>query len=77
MKYFLGKEASIIVRSDIRMPKKINYTVPFKYIQRAKEEIIRLAYEDIIEKSLSNIVSPAFFIEKRNGDLRLAVITEK
>lgn len=59
------------------VPKKSNfksYSVPHKYFERAKQEIKRLSDEEIIEKSNSNIISPAFFIPKKNTtELRLVI----
>lgn len=71
--HFSNIKARFVLDKPLKAIKKINYTVPFKYEKQAKIEIKRLMKEGIIEKSFSHIVSPAFFIEKKNGDLRLVV----
>ncbi|MGL5899924.1 MAG: aspartyl protease family protein, partial [Lactobacillaceae bacterium] len=49
------------------------YSVPFKYLEQGREEIQRLLNEGIIRPSTSQYTSPAFFIKKKNNDLRLVV----
>ena len=66
----MGKKASFILKNYLEIEKKVVYTVPHKFMEHAKQEIQRLLNDDIIEKSYSNIVSSAFFIEKKNEDLR-------
>lgn len=72
-KYFLGEKASFSLEKSVNIKNKISYSVPPKLVDQSKLEIKRLLAEDIIEKSHSNIISPAFFIKKKNGDLKLVV----
>ena len=47
--------------------------MPVKYIEKVKQEITILLREKIIEPSNSQYSSPAFFIKKKNNDLRLVI----
>ncbi|WUR04571.1 reverse transcriptase [Vairimorpha necatrix] len=68
----LKVEFKIIKEPKNMKPK--NYSVPFKFLERAKDEVNRLLKENIIEKSESHITSPAFFKEKKKtNELRLVV----
>ncbi|KAF9760600.1 Transposon Tf2-6 polyprotein, partial [Nosema granulosis] len=57
----------------IELSRKKSYIVPNKYLQKAQEELTRLCKEGIIVESEVCYVSPAFFIEKKNLDLRLVI----
>ncbi|KAF9760596.1 Retrovirus-related Pol polyprotein from transposon, partial [Nosema granulosis] len=61
------------IETKIELGKRKAYMVPCKYVERAKDEINRLMDEGIIVESEVKYVSPAFFIEKRNSDLRLVI----
>ncbi|TBU05616.1 reverse transcriptase, partial [Hamiltosporidium magnivora] len=76
-KSILNIKASLNFNSIPVQSKQVKYSVPFKYREAGMIEINRLLKEDIIEKSNSDFVSPAFFIEKKNKELRLVVDYKK
>lgn len=49
------------------------YCISVKYLERGRHETQRLLQENIIEQSKSPYASSAFFIKKKNNDLRLVV----
>ncbi|KAF9762258.1 Retrovirus-related Pol polyprotein from transposon gypsy [Nosema granulosis] len=57
----------------IDLPRRKSYIVPNKYIEKARNELSRLCREGIIIESEVRYISPAFFIEKKNLDLRLVI----
>ncbi|KAG0437535.1 Retrovirus-related Pol polyprotein from transposon 17.6 [Dictyocoela muelleri] len=52
---------------------KKQYPVPFALREKAKSNLKELVEKKIIRKSNSYFSSPAFFIRKKNGELRLVV----
>ncbi|WUR04938.1 endonuclease [Vairimorpha necatrix] len=53
--------------------KRLSYSVPHKYVDAGKREIQRLLKVEIIVEVDAEVHSPAFFIEKKNKDLRLVI----
>ncbi|KAG0441968.1 Retrovirus-related Pol polyprotein from transposon [Dictyocoela muelleri] len=49
------------------------YTVPISIQKEAIEHLKNLEHKNIIRRQQSRFSSPAFFIKKKNGDLRLVV----
>ena len=72
---YIKNKPYITLRVDKNIPviHKNGYSIPIKYVERGKAEIQRLLDEDIIEYSNSLYSSPAFFIKKKNNDLRLVI----
>ncbi|KAG0429248.1 Pro-Pol polyprotein [Dictyocoela muelleri] len=54
-------------------PPKTRYSVPLYLRDEVKEHLNKLIKDDIIEISDTTYISPAFFIKKANGKLRLIV----
>ncbi|KAG0420263.1 Transposon Tf2-9 polyprotein, partial [Dictyocoela roeselum] len=55
------------------LPSHANYAIPLKIKDEVKEHISELLNNDIIEEAETNFISPAFFVKKANGKLRLII----
>ena len=69
--------AQFITKNSLAIIQSRGYAVPYKFLHQGQEEIQRLLRENIIKPSNSPFTSPAFFLRKKNNDLRLVIDYKK
>ncbi|KAF9751303.1 Transposon Tf2-9 polyprotein [Nosema granulosis] len=72
-RYMKSDPAKLVIKRNVETIQSKGYSVPYKYLEEARAELRRLVEEDIIEESRSLFSSHAFFIRKKNNDLRLVI----